>query len=134
MKAILHTDGGSRGNPGPAGIGYVLTIPGQEVITHGEYIGEGTNNTAEYMALIQGLQAAKKKGVKEIECILDSELVVRQMQGRYKVKDANLRKLFKIAKETTSHFQKVTFTAVRREKNKQADQLVNEALDRKNRS
>lgn len=129
MKTTLHTDGGSRGNPGPAGIGYVLAIAGKEAITHGEYIGEATNNTAEYTALIKGLEKACKEGVQEIECILDSELVVKQMQGKYRVKDANLQQLHKIVKQLAGKFKKVTYTAVRREKNKLADKLVNEALD-----
>lgn len=129
MKATLHTDGGARGNPGPAGIGYVLKVSGQEPITHSEYIGQATNNVAEYTALIRGLRRASQENISEIECILDSELVVRQMQGRYRVRDVHLQKLFTIAREAASRFRKVTYTSVRREQNKLADALVNAALD-----
>jgi ribonuclease HI len=128
-KATLHTDGGSRGNPGHAAIGFVLQIEGKEAIMHKEYIGIATNNTAEYGALIKGLHKAYEENVEDLECMLDSELVVRQMQGVYRVKDKNLQQLFARAKEAASNFRSIHFTAVRREFNKVADRLVNEALD-----
>lgn len=129
MKATLYTDGGSRGNPGPSGIGFVLTKDGQTPISQGKYIGEGTNNRAEYLALIEGLLLAKKEGVKELHCFLDSELVVKQLKGQYRVKHVDLKPLFAEVKKLTIGFTKVTFTHVKREKNKLADLLVNEAID-----
>lgn len=130
MQGKLYTDGGARGNPGPAAIGYVLTIDGKEVEAKGEVIGKATNNQAEYEALIKGLSYAKKKGVSRITCYLDSELVVKQMRGEYRVKDIDLKKLFEKAKGLTSQFALIEFIHIRREKNKQADKLVNLALDK----
>jgi ribonuclease HI len=126
----LHTDGGARGNPGPAGIGWVLAIAGQEVIKQGEYIGEATNNQAEYLALLAGLKQAAKEGVDSLECFLDSELVVKQLAGKYRVKNEGLKGLFQEAQELSKKFKKITFKHVRREKNKEADRLVNEAIDK----
>jgi len=130
MAATLHTDGGSRGNPGPAGIGFVLRIPDQETIFHGEAIGDTTNNQAEYAALREGLSRALAEGVTEIECFLDSELVVKQMKGEYRVKDQNLRPRYEEVVELAGKFSAISYTHVRREKNKEADALVNQALDR----
>ena len=127
-KAILHTDGGARGNPGPAGIGVVLEISGQKKIFK-KYIGESTNNQAEYQALILGLTEAKKAGVSEVDCYLDSELVVRQLKREYKVKNEGLRPLFIQVWNLTQQFKKVKFIHIFREDNKEADQLVNEAID-----
>jgi len=129
VKANLHTDGGARGNPGPSAIGFVLEIPGQAAIAVGECIGKATNNQAEYKALIRGLTKAVKEGVQEIVCYLDSELVVRQLKGEYKVRDADLKKLFDKVKGLVNKFSAVEFSHIRREKNKQADKLVNKALD-----
>lgn len=129
MKTSLHTDGGARGNPGPAAIGFVLEIPGQAAIAVGERIGTATNNVAEYEALLRGLSRASREGVQEIVCYLDSELVVKQLKGEYRVRDADLKKLFDKVKELVKGFTAVEFIHVRREKNKQADKLVNKALD-----
>ncbi len=127
-KATLHTDGGARGNPGPAGIGAVLEVDGKK---HGykKYIGEGTNNQAEYKALILGLEKAKDAGAQEIECFLDSELVVKQLNREYKVKDKELGVLFVKVWNLMQVFKKVTFKHIYREQNKEADKLVNEAID-----
>ena len=130
MKATLFTDGGARGNPGPAAIGYVLTIVGQEKILHGEYIGETTNNQAEYKALLEGLKRAHGAGVSEVECFLDSELVVKQLRGEYKVKNGGLQPLVEEVKNLARQFTAISFAPVRREKNVLADTLVNEALDK----
>ncbi len=129
-QATLFTDGGARGNPGPAGIGIVLTVDNGKPITQGEYIGEATNNVAEYRALIKGLKVAQKENVTNLHCYLDSELVVFQMKGKYRVKDEKLKILFAEAKKLTVLFQEIAFTPVRREKNKLADKLVNEAIDK----
>ncbi|PIT97977.1 MAG: ribonuclease H [Candidatus Andersenbacteria bacterium CG10_big_fil_rev_8_21_14_0_10_54_11] len=130
MKGVLHTDGGARGNPGPAGIGFVLQIGRREILA-GEYIGETTNNQAEYRALLGGLQRALAEGVTELQCYIDSELVVKQLAGQYRVKDIKLKPLYKQVCELVDRFARVSFTHVRREKNKVADKLVNEAIDRR---
>jgi len=127
-KATLYTDGGARGNPGPAGIGAVLKIGEQEFLFK-KYIGETTNNQAEYQALILGLEKAKEHGVAELSCFLDSELVVKQLNREYKVKDKDLAVQFMKIWNILPEFKKVTFTHVRREQNKTADRLVNEVLD-----
>ncbi|MDP3244907.1 MAG: ribonuclease HI family protein [bacterium] len=130
MKFILYTDGGARGNPGPAGIGAVIFKEGKIVFQEGRYIGETTNNQAEYQALILGLEKAKAFGAKEVECRLDSELVVKQMNREYRVRDADLAPLFVKVWNLSISFQKVTFRHVPREQNKQADKMVNEAVDK----
>ncbi|MDP3996962.1 MAG: ribonuclease HI family protein [Candidatus Andersenbacteria bacterium] len=129
-KATLFTDGGARGNPGPAGIGLVLRVEGEQALEYGEYIGETTNNQAEYKALIKGLAMALEAGVSEIKCFLDSQLVVEQLKGNYRVKNNGLKQLFVEAKELADKFETTSFTHVTRDKNKIADRLVNEALDR----
>ena len=130
MKARLYTDGGARGNPGPAAFGYVLEADdGTVLAAHGEAIGVATNNVAEYRALIAGLEAALERGVTELEVVSDSELVVKQMRGEYKVKNAALRELSAEAARLARRLEKVVYTAVRREHNELADRLVNEALD-----
>ena len=130
MKARLFTDGGSRGNPGPAAYGYVLEAgDGTVLAAHGERIGVATNNIAEYRALVEGLRKAADLQVDEVEVVSDSELLVNQMQGNYKVKNEALRELWLDANELADRLEKVTFTAVRREHNELADRLVNEALD-----
>ncbi|MEK7167857.1 MAG: ribonuclease HI family protein [Patescibacteria group bacterium] len=128
MKATLFTDGGARGNPGPAGIGAVLKI-GDKIHRHKRYLGVSTNNQAEYQALIMGLEQAKQEGVEELECFLDSELVVKQLNREYKVKDQDLALLFVKVWNLMSGFKKVTFKHVFREQNKEADLLVNEIID-----
>jgi ribonuclease HI len=130
VKARLFTDGGARGNPGPAAYGYVLEAEdGSVLAAHGEAIGTATNNVAEYKALLAGLEKALELGVDELEIVSDSELLVKQMRGEYKVRKATLRELSTQAVELADELRSVTYTAVRREDNELADQLVNEALD-----
>lgn len=134
MMIILHSDGGSRGNPGPAAIGVALEdSAGKLLETISEYIGETTNNQAEYRALVRGLEKAKEFGASEVRCYLDSELVVKQMNHEYKIKDAGLSALFVKAWNLTRGMR-VTYHHVPREKNKVADRLVNQALDAHTRS
>lgn len=135
QKLIVYTDGGARGNPGPAGIGVVITDDAGATLHESRaYIGETTNNIAEYEALIRALEDLKMFGDKlrdmEVEVRMDSELVVRQMQGAYKVKDPNLKERFgRVAELKMSHAPNLTFVHVRREQNVRADELVNEAID-----
>ena len=130
MKAKLFTDGGSRGNPGPAAYGFVLEADDGTVLdARGEAIGVATNNVAEYSALIAGLERARLLGLAEVEVVSDSELLVKQMRGEYKVKNAALRELSLEAARLAREIGKVTYTAVRREHNELADRLVNDALD-----
>ena len=130
MKARLSTDGGARGNPGPAAYGYVLESEDGHVLdARGERIGVATNNVAEYRALIAGLESALQRGVDELEVVSDSELLVKQMQGEYKVKNEALRVLQSEAADLADGLKRVTYTAVRRAHNELADSLVNEALD-----
>ena len=130
MKGRLFTDGGARGNPGPAAYAYVLEDEhGEVVAAHGQAIGVATNNVAEYSALIAGLEKAVELGVDELDVISDSELMVKQMRGEYRVKNDALRELSLRAVRLGREVGAVRYTAVRREHNKLADQLVNEALD-----
>ena len=130
MKARLFTDGGARGNPGPAAYGYVLEAEDGSVIdARGEKIGVATNNVAEYRALIAGLEAALSHGVTELDVVSDSELLVKQMRGEYKVKNAALKTLSTQAAALGRGLDSLSYTAVRREHNELADTLVNEALD-----
>jgi ribonuclease H / adenosylcobalamin/alpha-ribazole phosphatase len=130
MKARLSTDGGSRGNPGPAAYGYVLeTDDGTVLDARGETIGVATNNVAEYRGLLAGLESALERGVDELEVVSDSELLVKQMRGEYKVKNETLRELVAQARALAGRLGAVSYTAVRREHNDLADALVNEALD-----
>jgi ribonuclease H / adenosylcobalamin/alpha-ribazole phosphatase len=130
VKARLSTDGGSRGNPGPAAYGYVLEAEDGHVLdARGEAIGPATNNVAEYRGLLAGLRSALERGVDELEVVSDSELLVKQMRGEYKVKNETLRALQREAVELASGLSRVTYTAVRRAHNELADRLVNEALD-----
>jgi probable phosphoglycerate mutase len=130
VKVRLFTDGGARGNPGPAAYGYVLeTEDGTVLAAHGEAIGIATNNVAEYSALIAGLEKASELAVGEVEVVSDSELMVKQMRGEYKVKNAALRELSLQAAQLARTVGTVRYTAVRREHNELADRLVNEALD-----
>jgi probable phosphoglycerate mutase len=126
----LSTDGGARGNPGPAAYGYVLEAEdGTVLAAHGETIGIATNNVAEYSALIAGLEQALDLGASAVEVISDSELMVKQMRGEYRVKNEALRELFLDASRLARRIGTVSYTAVRREHNELADRLVNEALD-----
>ena len=131
MKAKLFTDGGSRGNPGPAAYAYVLEAEDGTVLdARGEAIGVATNNVAEYRALVAGLERALELGVTELEVVSDSELLVKQMRGEYRVKNEALRALSVEAARLARELDRVTYSAVRREHNELADRLVNEALDR----
>ena len=135
MKARLFTDGGSRGNPGPAAFAFVIEVDDGTVLdSHGETIGIATNNVAEYSALVAGLGRALELGLDELEVVSDSELLVKQMRGEYRVKNAALQELFLDASRLARRFGRVTYTAVRREHNALADSLVNDALDRASRS
>lgn len=130
---ILHTysDGGARGNPGPAAAGAVVQTPEGEVLAEvSEHLGETTNNQAEYKGVIFALEKAKELGGTKITAHLDSELAVKQLNGEYKVKNSEIAKRFLEVKNLLHSFERVTFVHVRRENNKHADALVNKALDR----
>jgi ribonuclease HI len=130
MKAKLFTDGGARGNPGPAAAAFVLEGEDGTVLdARGEAIGIQTNNVAEYTALLNGLRRAAELGFTEVEVVSDSELMVKQMRGEYRVKNPSLRELSLEAARLARAVGEVTYTAVRREHNKLADRLVNAALD-----
>ena len=130
MPVKLFTDGGARGNPGPAAAAFVLQEDDGTVLdARGDAIGVQTNNVAEYTALLNGLRRAVELGVTEVEVVSDSELMVKQMRGEYKIKNAALRELSVEAARLARAVGTVTYTSVRREHNKLADQLVNEALD-----
>ncbi len=135
MRARLFTDGGARGNPGPAALGYVIEASdGTVLAAEGETIGVATNNVAEYRALLAGLDRACELGVTVLAVVSDSELLVKQMRGEYKVKNAALRDLWDEAQRAAARLGSVTYEAVRREQNELADRLVNEALDAEPRS
>jgi ribonuclease HI len=130
QKAVVFIDGASRGNPGPASIGAVFKNPKGEIVkTLSLKIGATTNNTAEYMALVLALQEALVLGVDELEVCSDSELLVKQCKGEYKVKEDSLKLLFLIAKQARQGFKNFTVRHVRREGNKLADAAANRALD-----
>ncbi|MDQ3876112.1 MAG: reverse transcriptase-like protein [Actinomycetota bacterium] len=130
MRARLSTDGGARGNPGPAAFAYVLESEDGHVLeARGEAIGIATNNVAEYRGLVAGLARAVELGVGELEVVSDSELLVKQMRGEYRVKNPALRELSLEAAELARRLERVTYTGERREQNELADRLVNEALD-----
>jgi ribonuclease HI len=130
VRARLFTDGGARGNPGPAAYAYVLEAEdGTVLASRGEAIGVARNNVAEYRALLAGLEQAADSGVDELEVVSDSELMVKQMRGEYRVRNEALRGLSVEAGRLARRVGKVTYTAVRREHNVLADRLVNEALD-----
>ncbi len=133
-KIIINCDGGSRGNPGPAAIGAVLwDIKGKKIAEHREHIGEETNNVAEYQSLIKALELAQEHKADEVEVFMDSELVIRQMTGEYKVKAQHLRPLYEKAQKIASAFKRAEFKSVPRgdKLQAQADMLVNWALDEK---
>ena len=130
VKARLFTDGGARGNPGPAAAAFVLeTEDGGVLAAHGEAIGIATNNVAEYRALLAGLERARDLGVTELEVVSDSELMVKQMRGEYRIKNEALRELSAQAARVARAIGTVRYTAVRRAHNTLADRLVNDALD-----
>lgn len=126
----LYTDGAARGNPGPAGAGAVLCdIKGRTVEELFEYLGETTNNIAEYRALLLGLKKAIALGAREIEILADSELMVRQLQGKYRVKNEGLKPLFQEAIQLLKEFGKYSINHIDREENREADRLANRAID-----
>lgn len=126
----MNVDGGARGNPGPAAVGAVVTDPqGAVLAERGDYIGDATNNVAEYRAVLLGLELAREVGANEVEVINDSELVARQIGGQYKVKHAGLKPLFLETMAALREFDRWSVRNVRREQNERADELVNEALD-----
>ncbi len=129
-KMTVNVDGGARGNPGPAAIGVVLRdADGAVVESVGETIGKATNNVAEYRALLRGIELAAAHGVTELELVGDSELVVRQVEGRYKVKNAGMKELHAEAVKELGRFDRWSIRHVKRAQNADADRLVNEALD-----
>jgi ribonuclease HI len=130
VKARLYTDGGARGNPGPAAAAYVLEADDGTVLdARGETIGVATNNVAEYRALVAGLAKAAELGLDDLEVVSDSELLVKQMRGEYRVKNEALRALSLEAAALAGRLGRVRYTSVRRAENELADRLVNEALD-----
>jgi ribonuclease HI len=130
VKLVVNVDGGARGNPGPAAAAAVATTTDGDVVgERNAYLGEATNNVAEYRALLLGLELARELGADEVEVVNDSELVARQIGGEYKVKHAGLRPLYLEAMRTLREFDGWAVRAVRREQNTRADELVNEALD-----
>jgi ribonuclease HI len=129
-KVVVHVDGGSRGNPGPAGIGAVITDPdGGELARANDYIGEATNNEAEYHALLLGLERARALGAREVEVVNDSQLVERQVRGEYRVKKPGLRPLHSQVLGLLEGFERWSIRSVPREQNELADLLVNDAID-----
>ncbi|MDI3269743.1 MAG: ribonuclease HI family protein [Bacillota bacterium] len=131
-RLIIHTDGAARGNPGPAGIGMVFSREDGEIVAEKKsFIGHATNNVAEYKALIAALQHAKAMGTREVLVRADSELMVRQMMGQYKVRDAGLRPLYEEARQLAQGFDAFAIRHVPREENRRADALANMAIDGK---
>lgn len=130
MKATIFSDGGSRGNPGEAAIGYVIKLGDDAVFESGQLIGIATNNVAEYTAIIRGVKKAKLLGFDQVEVFVDSQLVERQLKGQYKVKSPELKPLYDELNSEISKLKSFEVSHVRRELNKRADKLVNEALDK----
>ena len=131
MQALIHIDGGARGNPGPAAAGVCITTPDGTEALHeaGYWLGELTNNEAEYQGLLHALKAALELGFESVHIRSDSELMVKQINGEYRVKAANLKPLFAEARDRLGKFPQWSIEHVRREKNKRADQLANLAMD-----
>jgi ribonuclease HI len=130
VRAIVHVDGGARGNPGPAAAACVISTPAGEILgEHAELLGEVTNNVAEYRALMLGLKHARELGVSEVEVINDSELIAKQINGQYKVKHASMRPLYLDALAALRGFERWSVRTVPRAQNAKADALVNAALD-----
>ncbi|GAB6100282.1 ribonuclease HI family protein [Halanaerocella petrolearia] len=132
MNLVMYTDGGSRGNPGPAGVGAVVYSDQEKIKEVSEYIGQATNNVAEYQAVISGLEVLTKDySQKKIEVRADSQLLVKQLTGEYRVKSNNLKPLYNQIKELIDNFSQVDFVHIPREQNKEADALANQAMDRR---
>ncbi|MFA4858092.1 MAG: ribonuclease HI family protein [Candidatus Margulisiibacteriota bacterium] len=128
-KVTVHSDGAARGNPGPAGIGVVIKNGAQTLLEISDYIGETTNNIAEYTALIRGLKATLKLGHKTADFYLDSELLVKQIKGEYRVKNEGLKPLFLQAQSLIKKFHAFSIHHTRRENNQEADALANQGID-----
>ena len=130
MKLVIHVDGGSRGNPGPAAVAAVLSTPDGEVVADAkETIGVASNNVAEYKALLLGLERARELGASEVEVVNDSELIQKQINGQYKVKHPDMKPLYAQSLEALKAFDAWQVRSVPRAQNKDADALVNQALD-----
>lgn len=130
MKLIIHTDGAARGNPGPAGIGVIIRKEDGTILAEiSQFIGRATNNVAEYTALITALEKAAALGAEEIEVYTDSELVVKQIIGEYRVKNEGLKPLHRKVKSLASQFSNFRIAHVVRDKNKEADRLANKGID-----
>ncbi len=130
-KLIIYTDGGSRGNPGPAGIGAIILDEKKNLIAEiSEYLGVATNNQAEYKAVVAAIKKAKELNAEEIQFYLDSQLVVEQLNGNYKVKNKDLQPLFVSIYNDSLNFKKVAYSHIPREQNKEADSLANKAMDK----
>jgi ribonuclease HI len=127
--AVIHIDGASRGNPGDAAFAVVIAAPGRPVVEESGVLGKQTNNVAEYTALLKALEKAQTLGLRRLHVHSDSELLVKQMKGEYRVKNEDLKSLFDEAKDLARNFESVNYTHVRREQNKRADELCNLALD-----
>lgn len=132
MEAIMYTDGGSRGNPGEAGIGIVIEdLDGNTLKSISQYIGIQTNNVAEYKALSRGLEVALDMNIRQIKCFLDSELVVKQIKGEYKVKNERMIPMYNMVIPLTKQFKNFEIIHIKRDLNKKADKLANKAMDEK---
>lgn len=130
IDAVLWTDGAARGNPGPAGIGAILKTPeGEVIVAEGQYVGETTNNVAEYKALLLGLERALEHGVRHLEVRADSELLIKQLRGEYKVRSEGLKPLYLRALELLREFDAPKLVHVRRELNSEADRLANRGIN-----
>jgi ribonuclease HI len=131
-KLLLYTDGGARHNPGPAATGFLVkTENGQALRKGGRFLGVATNNEAEYRALIDGLRAAQEFAPDYLVCFLDSSLVVNQLNGKFKIKEARLRELVFVVKALEKNFKSIRYEYIPREENKEADAIVNQVLDEK---
>ena len=131
MSLVIYSDGGSRGNPGPSAYAVVVTRDGKIIYEHAQFLGVNTNNYAEYRGLIAGIVKAIELGADDVEFIMDSELVIKQMNGEYKVKSPNIMELHRDAKALSSQIPKVRFTHVRRSNEfvSRADALLNHQMD-----
>ena len=127
--AVLRTDGGSRGNPGPAGAGFVIERDGEIICRAGRYLGSQTNNVAEYEAMIWGLENVSALGFSQVTVYADSELLVKQINGQYRVKNEGLKPLFLRTLQLLRSFGSWKVLHVRREQNAEADAMANEAMD-----